>query len=365
MLFLRYFFVIFLTATSLHGVPRPSSDTRTKQDEVQPLFPGTGFFVKNRDPYDSSEAKDWFLQAVNLEKKNEDSKALKIYERFIKRRTDLILRREDKKIIVGAEAIYRASALREKAGDWKTAFDYLQLIAKAYPSYDFTKIADSLMRLAERLAKDKLPKKWGFLPRFRSGSEDRRRLSQIADLARGPRYAPRALVVLAEIALKDEKQEDAIDALERLINNYPDNYLCEQAYFQLGEIYRKRVTGPSYDQGSTLKALNFFEDYLILFDYPPNKDKRESTQAFNLRISSYKKRKESALRSRRELRQTLASSKLEIARYLEDYGKYFLVRWKELGNGPALQFYNEAITIAPESNAAREAEKKVSQLRSE
>jgi len=71
------------------------------------------------------------------------------------------------------------------------------------------------------------------------------------------------------------------------------------------------------------------------------------------------------LRSRRELRQTLASSKLEIARYLEDYGKYFLVRWKELGNGPALQFYNEAITIAPESNAAREAEKKVSQLRSE
>lgn len=365
MLFFRYFFVLLLTAISLHGVSRPSSDTRTKQDEVQPLFPGTGFFVKNRDSYDSSEAKDWFLQAVQLEKKNENSKALKIYEKFIKRRSDLILRREDKKIIVGAEAIYRASALREKAGDWKTAFDYLQLIAKAYPSYDFTKVADSLMRLAERLAKDKLPKKWGFLPRFRSGSEDRKRLSQIADLARGPRYAPRALIVLAEIALKDEKQEDAIDALERLINNYPDNYLCEQAYFQLGEIYKNRVTGPSYDQGSTLKALNFFEDYLILFDYPPSKGKRESTQSFEQRISSYKKRKESALRSRRELRQTLASSKLEIARYLEEYGKYFLVRWKELGNGPALQFYNEAITIAPESNAAREAEKKVSQLRSE
>ena len=79
MLFFRYFFVLLLTAISLHGVSRPSSDTRTKQDEVQPLFPGTGFFVKNRDSYDSSEAKDWFLQAVQLEKKNENSKALKIY----------------------------------------------------------------------------------------------------------------------------------------------------------------------------------------------------------------------------------------------------------------------------------------------
>jgi hypothetical protein len=40
-----------------------------------------------------------------------------------------------------------------------------------------------------------------------------------------------------------------------------------------------------------------------------------------------------------------------------------MVRWQELGNKPALQFYNEAITTAPESNAARVAEKKVAELR--
>ena len=40
-----------------------------------------------------------------------------------------------------------------------------------------------------------------------------------------------------------------------------------------------------------------------------------------------------------------------------------MVRWKELGNGPALQFYNEAITTAPESEAARVAEKEVAKLR--
>ena len=63
------------------------------------------------------------------------------------------------------------------------------------------------------------------------------------------------------------------------------------------------------------------------------------------------------------MRQTLAESKLEVARYVERYGKYFLVRWKELGNQPALQFYNEAIDSAPESEAARIAEKKVAELR--
>ena len=215
------------------------------------------------------------------------------------------------------------------------------------------------------MAVEKLPKKWGFLPRFRSGDEDRRRLNQIADLARGPRFAPRALIVLSEIALKDGKEEDAVDALERLINYYPDNHLCEKAYFQLGQIYQQRVSGPSYDQGATLKALNFYEDYLILFDSPPPKAKRESTKAFNERIDGFRHRKDTVLRNRRELRQILAASKLEIGSYIENYGKYFLVRWKELGNGPAMQFYQEAITIAPDSDAARVAERKISQLRNE
>ena len=66
---------------------------------------------------------------------------------------------------------------------------------------------------------------------------------------------------------------------------------------------------------------------------------------------------------RNEMRQVLATSKLEVARYMEKYGKYFLVRWQELGNRPALQFYNEAINSAPESEAARIAEKKVAELR--
>ena len=77
------------------------------------------------------------------------------------------------------------------------------------------------------------------------------------------------------------------------------------------------------------------------------------------------KRKKLAQEGRSQMRQRLAQSKLEIGQYVEKYGKYFLVRWKELGNKPALQFYNQAITTAPESEAAREAEMHVADLRNE
>ena len=64
------------------------------------------------------------------------------------------------------------------------------------------------------------------------------------------------------------------------------------------------------------------------------------------------------------MREILAASKVEVGQYVEKFGKYYLTHWRELGNHPALQFYNEAITTAPESTAAREAEKKVAELRS-
>ena len=214
----------------------------------------------------------------------------------------------------------------------------LELIAEAYTDYDFERVAESLMRIAERLANDKLPKKWGVLPRFRSGSQDRIRLNQIASLARGPRFAPRALMALSEIAIKDNKEDEAVDALERLINLYPENYLCEEAYFVLAKIFEDRVAGPSYDQGATLKALNFYEDYLILFPQSPLKSKHETLENYKLRLVEAKQRKSDAEEGRSKMRETLSASKVEVGKYVEKYGKYYLTNWRGLGNKPALQF---------------------------
>jgi tetratricopeptide (TPR) repeat protein len=356
--------ICILTAAFYQADANPRAPK--KSDEVKTyLFPGTGFFIKNRDPYKDDEAKEWFLEAIELQRADELSDALKLFEKFTKRRCDLIVDFENTPTLIGPESIYRAAMIREKQGDWKKSFDHLQLIAKAYVRYDFERVASSLMRIAEQIATEDLPKKWGVVPRLRSGSEDRERFNQIVELSRGPKFAPRALLVLAEISLKDDKIDEAVNALEKLVNYYPDHYHCEKAYFMLGEIHQGFVSGPSYDQGSTLQALNYYEDYLILFEQSPPRGANESQEQFELRIKESPERKELARKGRQAMRESLAQSKLEVGKYVEHYGKYFLVRWQELGNQPALQFYNQAITTAPESDAAREAEKSVAKLRNE
>ena len=350
-LIITLFFAFLSSLFAQKGPPR----NMTEKEEY--LFSGTGFFIKNRKPYNDYDAKKWFEDAFFYQKKGDNGKALSLYEKFSKRRSDAVVVIDSKKIKVGPESLLRAAKIREKKGDWSKSFSHLKLIAKAYTDYDFEVIADYLLNISEKLAREKLPKKWGVIPRFRSGTQDRLRFNEIVEIARGPKYAPRALMILAEISIKDNKEEEAIDALERLINLYPDHFLSEKAYFQLAQIYEGLVSGPNYDQGATLKALNFYEDYLILYKLPPAKDRHESSEDYLARIESFKSRKELAEKGRSKMRSTLSKSKLEVGKYVENYGKYFITRWRELGDLPATQFYNEAITIAPESEAAREAEK--------
>ena len=54
-----------------------------------------------------------FLDADELHLKGEISSALKLYEKFSKRRSDFILTKDGSSVLVGPEALYRAS-LREK-----------------------------------------------------------------------------------------------------------------------------------------------------------------------------------------------------------------------------------------------------------
>ena len=336
---------------------------RHQHNEKDYLFPGTGIFGKNRDLIESQQAKQWFLKAEDEENKGDLRNALSYYEKFSKRRTDTRIIRGGSEIQIGPESLFRAARIQEERGNWPKAFERLRLIAEAYTEYDFNKVASALMRLAERLAQENQPHKWGVLPRFRSGEQDRYRLNQIAHLARGPKYAPRALMALAEIARKDDEEEEAIDALERLVNLYPDSHYCEKAYFDLAFIHESMVAGPDYDQGATLKALNFYEDYLILYETAPPKSRHETSEDLAARQVAAKERLSKAEDGRKRMREVLSASKLRVGRYVEKYGKYFIVRWRELGDGPALQFYSEAITVAPDSESAREAEVRMANLR--
>ena len=335
------------------------------EDEKKSLFPGTGFFVKNQKPYEDKEAKEWFISALELQHLKETSKALKLFEKFTKRRCDLVLTIKGTDVLVGPEALYRAAIIRENQGDWEKAFEHLQLIALAYVTYDFERVAVSLMRMAELLATAELPKKWGVVPRMRSASSDRKRLNHVVELCRGPRFAPRALMVIAKISQKDSSNEEAVSALEKLVNYYPDHYLAEEAYFLLAQLHQGLVSGPSYDQEATREALNYFDDYLHIFEVPSNRGTDESRDNYLQRVKDSKERKKLAEKGRQQMRENLAQSKVEIGKYVEEYGRYFMLSWKDLGKQSALKYYNQARTLAPESDAASKAEQYVAQLKND
>ena len=58
---------IFSILMTLSAVGNPRSNRNT-DEEKKHLFPGTGFFIKNRNPYENEEAKEWFIEALKLQK---------------------------------------------------------------------------------------------------------------------------------------------------------------------------------------------------------------------------------------------------------------------------------------------------------
>ena len=138
------------------------------------------------------------------------------------------------------------------------------------------------------------------------------------------------------VALLSEKTgdtENAIDALDRLINYYPQSTLAPNAYFNLAQIYADLVKGYAYDQGSTRRAISYYEDFLILF---PSSIYAGEVQA-NLK----------------KMENLLAKSRLDLG----DFYYYY-----RSNTTAALVFYNEAITTAPDSDSAKEARLRIEDI---
>ncbi|MEN9840274.1 MAG: hypothetical protein RL376_74, partial [Verrucomicrobiota bacterium] len=120
---------------------------------------------------------------------------------------------------------------------------------------------------------------------------------------------------------------------DRMINNYPDSFLTSDAYLKLATAQASITQGPPYDQASTQLALTYFQDYTIL--YPGEADVRIANQGYD------------------DSRIMLAESKMTM-------GDFY---YKKRSNYKAAKiFYNEAITLYPESKTAERARKYLAQI---
>ena len=226
--------------------------------------------------------------------------------------------------------IYMAKSL------WIKGFDDLQKVVTKHANYEkFDRVIADQFDCATALMEGARGRILWIFPGFKQYGTSAKQFEQIVRNAPYSDYAPLALMNIALVSEQINESEEAIDALDRLINYYPQSMLAPDAYYNLAQTYSDLVQGYEYDQGSTRRAISYYEDFLILF---PSSHLTGEVEA-NLR----------------NMENLLASSRLNLG----DFYYYF-----RNNNTAALVFYNEAITIEADSEAAAEARLRIADIES-
>ena len=267
-------------------------------------------------------ALDLMNRARTAEESNEDGRALKLYSQVTKRYPNSVY---------AAEALYRTGLIQQKQRKYHKAFQSFQLLVSGYPNSEkFNQVIGEQYRIASDLAEGKRAKSVWWLPGFRSRERAIAYFETIVMTAPYSDYAPLALMNAARGYKNINEKPAAIDALDRMINTYPRNILTPDAYLRIAETHSSLVDGPAYDQASTIDAITYYEDYMILF--PGHNGMASAEKGLD------------------EMKTVLARSKLEIADYYFKHRKNYKA---------AKVFYNEAITVYPDSATATEAREKL------
>lgn len=271
---------------------------------------------------EGSDAESIFERAEICCKNGDQKAALSGYEKIYKKYSDSSY---------AAAAMFQAGHIYLDRCQYNAAFKLFQDIIINYPTYcRFNDVIETQFQLASDLQCGARPYYWGVIPGFKDYDGSIKYFESIVSNAPFSKYAPMALLNISDLAVKHGTKDVAIDALDRLVSNYKHSELTPIAYIKLGEVYESLVPGSDYDQGSTLRAINYYQDFLHL--YPRHELVCEVEEKLELAKDKY------------------ACSKLRIGDF------YF----KRRNNPCAGQiYYNEAIAIAPNSVSACKAQKRL------
>ncbi len=252
--------------------------------------------------------------------------AIRTYQRVAKRYPNSIY---------APEALYRSARLRLGGKDYTKAFEDFQQVLSRYPNTRrFNEIVGEQYRIASALldgARGRML--WGLLPGFKQRDKAIEYFEIILANAPYSDYAPLALMNVARGHQRLGNVENAIDALDRMINNYSQTLLAPDAYLKLAQTHASLVDGPYYDQGATKEAITYVTDFMLLFPSDTN-------------IAAAEKGLDG-------MKTMLAESKMRMADF------YF---YKRSNFKAARVFYNEAITAYPESAIAERAKTRLAEV---
>jgi outer membrane protein assembly factor BamD len=276
-------------------------------------------------PEEQAVAADLFQKAQSFEFAGRKGKAIGIYEQIAKDYTYTV---------VAPKALFNWAKLYESSNRFKKSFAMFQNIILLYPEFEgFDQVIASQFQIATRIMEGDREKIWGVIPMLRYYTRSIQYFQVISRNAPYSEYAPLALMNIALVARDLNKEAIAIDALDQLINFYPDHPLSPDSYFLLAEVYSDLIEGPNYDQGSTREAISYYEDFLILF---PDSELVPKAEEGLRRVS-----------------EIFAQSKFIMGEY---YRRHLL------NETAALALYNETITVAPNSETAKIARERIDRL---
>ena len=237
--------------------------------------------------------------------------------------------------IYAPEALYRSARLRLEGKDFAKAFEDYQQVLSRYPNTRrFNEIVGEQYRIASAMldgARGRML--WGLLPGFTQRDKALEFFETILMNAPYSDYAPLSLMNIARGHQKLGNTENAIDALDRMINSYGQSLLAPDAYLKLAQTHASLVDGPFYDQGATKESITYFTDFMLLFPSDSNIDAAE--------------------KGLDSMKTMLAESKIKIADF------YF---YKRSNFQAARGFYNDAITAYPESKIAERARARLAEV---
>lgn len=320
--------VFAISMVCLSGVPAqenaPPPPTKQKDPgaRLPRGFPG-GF--GGVTAAEAQKARILLEQGMAFEQQHKLSRALKRYKRLAKRYP---------RSASAPEAYYRSAQIFLAQGKITRAFESLDIVVRAYPNYGkFNELISEEYRIAYDLVKGRGVRSVPLLPKFSNRDRGIEYFERLIFNAPYSDYAPLALMNIAEQYARTNRADLAIDALDRLITNYPGSIVASDGYLRLAQIHEKLVDGPLYDQGATQESIGNYEDFLILF---PTDTKVGSAE-----------------QGLERMRDMLAQSRLRIA----DFYYFKRARYQA-----AKVFYNEAITTAPNSRSAQLARERLAQV---
>ena len=232
---------------------------------------------------------------------------------------------------IAKEAAYNRGIYLFNKGKWENAFETFSILKEYHPDFaELDAVIELQFQCAENLMNQEIKNSFGFKKFSSYNTRSIPLFLKYKKLYPYNKNAPLALLHSAKVAKGDKEYEAAIYSLKDLINSYPESPYSAEAYFLIAHIYSEFIKGPEYDLESTREAIRYCEDFIAL--HPNHKEIGKIEALYEKMLNA------------------LAANRVLLADY------YF---FSKRDNVAAIIFYNEAITIAPNSQAAIEAQERL------